>query len=339
MSKFRRQLSEQERAERRKADREFTRQAVERLHASEGWQRWLATRRHFHSYSLHNQLLIAAQCPQATRVAGFRAWLKLGYAVQRGQKALRIWVPMAPSRHAIERWEAAGADPETRPRTLFRLGPVFDASQVAPLPPPAEPVPLRPPIREIEGDQLAPVLPRLIALAQQIDSSVAFVSIGGSRRGSYNLETREICVARDMPANAQVKTLCHELAHALLRAERAQEDPTLEHAAEELVVESVAYTVCGALGLDVSGYSVPYLASWSSTTNIEIIERTAALIDRLARRIEDAALPADHDDTQPHPSTQHIEATAGVAAASTAAAIALGERLQPEVAAVEDRAS
>jgi hypothetical protein len=52
MSKFTRQLSEQERAERRKADREFTRQAVERLRASEGWQRWLSTRRHFHSYRL-----------------------------------------------------------------------------------------------------------------------------------------------------------------------------------------------------------------------------------------------------------------------------------------------
>jgi hypothetical protein len=173
--------------------------------------------------------------------------------VQRGQKALRIWVPMAPSRRAIERWEAAGADPDTRPRTLFRLGPVFDASQVAPLPPPAEPVPLRPPIREIEGDQLAPVLPRLIALAQQIGSSVAFVSIGGSRRGSYNLETREICVARDRPANAQVKTLCHELAHALLRAERAQEDPTLEHAAEELVV---VFSPCHGRSPESMGFSV-----------------------------------------------------------------------------------
>lgn len=35
----------------------------------------------------------------------------------------------------------------------------------------------------------------------------------------------------------------------------------LARAAEELVVESAAYTVCGAPGLDSSGYSIPYLAS------------------------------------------------------------------------------
>ena len=66
--------------------------------------------------------------------------------------------------------------------------------------------------------------------------------------------------------------------------------PSLEQAAEELVVESVAYTVCGALGLDSSGYSIPYLASWSTEGEIDIIERTAELIDRLARRIEEVVM-------------------------------------------------
>jgi hypothetical protein len=74
-------VSEAEREARRKADREKSRQAVEALVSSEGWQRWLACRRHFHRYSLANQLLIAMQCPGATMVAGFRAWLKLGYCV------------------------------------------------------------------------------------------------------------------------------------------------------------------------------------------------------------------------------------------------------------------
>ena len=76
-----RELSDEERAERRRADREYARQAVEELRSSEGWQRWLATRRHFHTYSFGNQLLIAMARPTATRIAGFRAWLKLEYAV------------------------------------------------------------------------------------------------------------------------------------------------------------------------------------------------------------------------------------------------------------------
>jgi hypothetical protein len=73
-------LSEAERDGRRRRDRERSRQAVERLRGSEGWQRWLSLRRHFRSYSPVNQWLIALQMPDASRVAGFRTWLRLGYA-------------------------------------------------------------------------------------------------------------------------------------------------------------------------------------------------------------------------------------------------------------------
>jgi hypothetical protein len=69
-------VREQCRRERREADRRMAREAVGALCSSDGWQRWLACRRHFHSYSLANQLLIAMQLPDATRIAGFRAWLK-----------------------------------------------------------------------------------------------------------------------------------------------------------------------------------------------------------------------------------------------------------------------
>ena len=54
-------LSETERQARRGADRRKAREAVEALKTSVGWQRWLAARRHFHRYSLANQLLIAHQ--------------------------------------------------------------------------------------------------------------------------------------------------------------------------------------------------------------------------------------------------------------------------------------
>jgi 2-keto-4-pentenoate hydratase/2-oxohepta-3-ene-1,7-dioic acid hydratase in catechol pathway len=43
--------------------------------------------------------------------------------------------------------------------------------------------------------------------------------------------------------------LVHELAHALVAAEGDRDDLTLNHAQEELVVESVTYTVAGALGI------------------------------------------------------------------------------------------
>jgi hypothetical protein len=46
------QLTDAEREQRRAADRAFVQQAVDALRSSDGWQRWLTTRRHFHFCSL-----------------------------------------------------------------------------------------------------------------------------------------------------------------------------------------------------------------------------------------------------------------------------------------------
>jgi hypothetical protein len=63
------------------------------------------------------------------------------------------------------------------------------------------------------------------------------------------------------------------------------------------VVESIALTVVGGLGLDTAGYSIPYLTSWSQNDDsLEIIETYAGVIDRLAKRIEDAIGPAPEAD-------------------------------------------
>jgi hypothetical protein len=40
-------LTDEERLARREADRQRTREAVEALRASDGWQKWLRLRRHF----------------------------------------------------------------------------------------------------------------------------------------------------------------------------------------------------------------------------------------------------------------------------------------------------
>jgi antirestriction protein ArdC len=269
-------------------------EAIEALRSSEGWQRWLTVRRHFRTYSLHNQLLISHQRPGATRVAGFRAWLKLGYAVRKGERGIRIWAPCPPSPKRRREWEEKGAAPDERPRTHFRLVAVFDRSQVDPLPDfPGGALDLDPPLSPIEGDDLAELLDPLCRLAASIGSAVAFEPISGPTHGFYEPSSRRIVIDdAAASANAQVATLTHELAHALLRCESGDEDPSLTYAEEEVVVESVAYTVCSSLGLDSTGFSVPYMTSWSQGTEIE---RYAALIDRLATRLEDAVLPQHVD--------------------------------------------
>lgn len=240
----RRPISDEERAERRAAEREQMREAAEALRSSEGWQRWLEVRRHFHTYSFHNQLMIAMQCPEATRVAGFRKWLELGYVVGKGEKAIRIWAPCPPSRKAIAHWRAEGSKPDEEPRIFFRLVPVFDASQIHPLPEsPGAPAPLKPPHEPISGDGLADRLPQLVEFADSLELQVSIEQIPGAACGYHEPATGRIVVEDIGPgfsANAQISVLIHEIAHALVRIDRRDGDPKLGYADEEVVVESVA---------------------------------------------------------------------------------------------------
>jgi antirestriction protein ArdC len=297
----RRPPSDGERAARRAADRQKMGEAIAALESSEGWGRWLRTRRHFRAYSLHNQLLIAFQRPQATRVAGFRAWLELGYCVRKGEKALRIWAPVPPSKKAIETWKEAGARPEDAPRTFFRLVPVFDRCQVEALPDsPNGPAPLEPPSEPIEGDALAGQVEPLCALGRTIGAEVSFEPVPGTARGYHEPATGRIVIDSDpaLSANARVSILVHELSHALVRRDRRQGDPSLKYGEEEVVVEAVAYCVCAGLGLDTGAAAVPYVAGWGGEQAAASIEAYAALIDRLARRIE-AAIPEHAKQTKP----------------------------------------
>jgi hypothetical protein len=47
---------------------------VEEARATEKFQAWLDVQSRFHDYSYRNTLLIKQQCPEATKVAGYRTW-------------------------------------------------------------------------------------------------------------------------------------------------------------------------------------------------------------------------------------------------------------------------
>jgi hypothetical protein len=102
-----RRLTDEERAEWRRQDRERLTQAARELLSSDGWTRWVRTRAMFHNYSAGNCLLLAAQCHQRdivpTRIAGFRTWLKLGRCVRKGETALRVLAPVPAKAERLTR--------------------------------------------------------------------------------------------------------------------------------------------------------------------------------------------------------------------------------------------
>jgi len=102
-----------------------------------------------------------------------------------------------------------------------------------------------------------------------------------------------ITISDAQAVNAQVDATCHELAHALVRQDREEDDPQLGYAEEELVAESVAHLAVSFVGLDSSAAAVPYLAGWAEEAAGDTFEQIAELVDRLARRLEDALSDVD----------------------------------------------
>ena len=319
-TRWRAPLTDDERAERRERDRKRMREAVERLRSSEGWTGWLRARRTLHAYSMSNLLLILQQKPDAAIVAGFKAWLELGYCVQKGARKLWLWHPVPPSKQALQAWREAGADPAEKPRPRFVMKPsVFDVSDVAPLPPPACPAPLQPPTNPILGEDRGHLLKPLRALIEHHGCAlrVADGRLPNGAEGFFapkaNGGAGEIVLAGELSGNGRLAVGVHEAAHLLTRRylqteqDRPADEPRLTYAEEELIVESVAFTVCGAVGLDTEASSVPYVASWAEQAPLETLERCAHVVDELARVIEDA-LPAGEERWAPAPAPAAVAA-------------------------------
>ena len=78
-------------------------EGLKELFESEKYKTYLSTMSKFHNYSFNNTLLIAMQKPEATLVAGYKAWQKnFERHVNKGEKAIRILAP-APYKIKEER--------------------------------------------------------------------------------------------------------------------------------------------------------------------------------------------------------------------------------------------
>ena len=78
------------------------------LTTSDAWTRMLTVAARFPNYSTGNVMLILAQRPDATRVAGMKTWNSLGRKVNRGEHGIRIDVSTAWARSAASAPERTG---------------------------------------------------------------------------------------------------------------------------------------------------------------------------------------------------------------------------------------
>src|ERR671932_801744 len=98
---------------------------VQAIQTSDDFKSYLRTAATFHAYSPNNVLLILAQKPEATCVAGYKTWQSLGRQVKKGEKAIYIFAPR-PYRVTTEN---ETGEEQTHEGLTFRSVPVFDFSQ------------------------------------------------------------------------------------------------------------------------------------------------------------------------------------------------------------------
>ena len=217
------------------------------------WQAMLAVASRLHRYSARNIFLIHAQRPDATRVAGFGRWRSLGRHVRRGESGIAILAPCVYRPKAVSEADDADVSPAASVLRGFKVAYVFDESQTD-----GPPVPdVRP--RMLTGDDTARLW---TGLAAQVAGAGYTIQRGYCQgaNGVTDFAARTVRVRDDVDELQATKTLCHELAHALMH------DPERDAVASnvaEVEAESVAYVVCQAAGMATTDYSLPYLARWS----------------------------------------------------------------------------
>ena len=261
------------RADQLKEITERLEQGVKDIFTSEMYTKYLLTMSKFHNYSFNNTLLIAMQRPDATLVAGYNAWKnKFNRYVKKGEKGIQIIVP-APVKEREEREkidkdtgltvlnESGEPEIEVVERVIprFRVTTVFDYAQTD-----GEPLPT------LEVNELTARVKDYTLLKEAIEQvspvPIRFREIEGNAKGYYSHMDKEICVRADMGESQTIKTMIHEVAHAMLHDsdQMKQRGEEKDQLTKETEAESIAFTVCSALGIDTSDYSFPYVASWAS---------------------------------------------------------------------------
>lgn len=253
-------------------------QGVKDLTSSERWTAWLESAAKFHHYSFGNQMLIALQRPDASRVAGFKTWLTMGRAVQKGEHGIRILAPMVLNRRDKD-GEATGDT-----FMAFRAVAVFDVAQTA-----GDELPEITSLLTGNGPQGAYSALERFAVSQGFTVNVEAT---GEANGWCRHTDKVIAIKDTNDELMQVKTLAHEIGHALMH-----DASELDRPLKELEAESVAFVVCRALGIDSGDYSFGYVAGWARDGDaaIKALKASAARIHDAAKAILDA-VTADTKD-------------------------------------------
>lgn len=265
---------------------------------SDKFKSYLKTMSKFHNYSFNNTILIAMQKPDASLVAGFRAWeTNFNRHVKKGEKGIKILAP-APFKKNIEQEKV---DPDTKMPIYdadgnvkkevvqitvpsYKVATVFDVSSTE-----GEPLP------QIGVDELTGNVEGykdlIVAIKNIAPVPVEMAEIDSGAKGYFSPSEQKIVINEGMSELQTLKTLIHETAHSLLHDKDGSKIEGLDDTekktrnSKEVEAESVAYTVCEYFGIDTSDYSFGYIAGWVRTLELMELKESMETIRKTASHV------------------------------------------------------
>jgi antirestriction protein ArdC len=253
---------------------------VEDLAGDENWNNYLNTMSSFHTYSMTNQMLIAAQNPEATRVAGFNKWKELERSVKKGEKGISI---LAPAMAKVDEKDSDGAvvvGPDGKPSKVrrvigFTTATVFDVSQT-------EGKPLPSIDRTLTEEPPAGFIDDLEQSIRDAGFTVTYEEMPGSKMGFTSPDGRVVIDKSLAPAD-RARVLAHERGHIAMghldRLDEYHQGHNGHRGAMEVEAESFAYVVCRSNGMSpaVGDSSSTYVAGWSQSDPTQIKKSAEAV--------------------------------------------------------------
>lgn len=256
---------------------------IQELFESDKFKDYLTCMSKFHNYSLNNTLLIAMQRPDATLVAGYKAWqTDHGRYVRSGEHGIKI---LAPCKYKVTvESEKEDEEPKELEYLKFKITHVFDISQTE-----GKELPSLG-IDELSGD-VDEYRSMYKALLRVCPVPIVQEDIKGGAKGYYNDAEQRIAILTGMSEMQTIKTMIHEIAHQKMHSSGTRTlDMPIDRHTKEVEAESVAYTVCQRYGLDTSDYSFGYIAGWSSGKDMaelkSSLERIRSAADELITGID-----------------------------------------------------
>lgn len=249
---------------------EMIEQGVKDVYSSDNFRKYLSCCSKFHSYSLNNTLLILAQKPDATLVAGYNAWQRnFNRHVDKGERGLIILAPVTSKiTQLMDKADEDGnpildenGDPIKEERVInqlrFTTTTVFDISQTS-----GEPLPSL--IHNLTGssDEILAFIDsvkNICTIPIDYHSPSKDAVLAGGAKGYYSIAEDRIVLNMELEDMQIAKTLIHEYSHSILHKKTDKDSDQ-----REIEAESLAFVLCDHFGIDTSDYSFGYIASYAA---------------------------------------------------------------------------